>query len=106
ILVVLRQDIERNELSDALGLAPPARRLDDMLHDDNRTDEWVLTEGVYLGERHLSETTWRFTRKTEKQGQPPVYSFTGPNPPPLLTNPVLIPGDFVGRDVQFRRRIK
>jgi hypothetical protein len=106
ITAVTRQDIERNELSEALGLAPPARRLDEMLHDDNRTDEWVLTEGVHLGERHQSETTWRFTRKIEKQGLPPAYCFTGPNPPPLLTNPVLIPGDFVGRDVQFRRRIK
>lgn len=106
ISVTVRQDIERSELSDALGLAPPARRLDDMLHDDNRTDEWVLTEGAYLGERHLSETTWRFTRKTQKLGQPPLYLFSGPNPPRPLTTPVLIPGDFVGRDVQFRRRIK
>ena len=106
ISLIPRQDIERNELSDALGLSPPARRLDEMLSDDNRTDEWILTEGGHLGERHQSETAWRFARKAERQGQAPTYMFSGLNPPPLLSYPVLIPGDFVGRDVQFRRRIK
>ena len=104
--IQLRHDPERDALSKALGLQPPAVRFDEVLRDDRRADEWVLTEGRYVGERHPTDTTWRFISKKSFQGGRDIYTFKGPTPPTALPSPTLIPGDFVGRDSQFRRRLK
>jgi len=77
-----------------------------VLRDDRRADEWILTEDRHVGERQVTDTAWRFVGKSDGRSGPPVYRFTGPNPPPLLYFPVFIPGDFGGRDIQFRRRLK
>lgn len=104
--IKVRNDPERDTLSKALGISPPALRFDETLRDDRRSDEWVLTEARHVGERQATDTTWRFIGKRDVKGGPAAYSFSGPTPPTALSNPVLIPGDFVGRDIQFRRRLK
>lgn len=102
----LRSDPERDALSAALQMQGPALRIDEVLRDDRRTDEWILTEARQVGERQITDTSWRFARKDEAGSQPATYIFEGASPPPPLNHPVLIPGDFVGRDIQFRRRLK
>ena len=106
IYLELRADPERNALSKALKLQAPALRFDEVLRDDRRTDEWILTEAQRVGQREHSDTAWRFVKASRHPEGPPVYEFLGQQPPPMLRNPVLIPGDSVGRDIQFRRRLK
>ncbi|MBK5571817.1 hypothetical protein, partial [Ensifer sp. SSB1] len=49
---------------------------------------------------------WRFQEIEKTPGQPSTFVFTGINPAPLLAEPFLIPDGSIGRDVQFRRRLK
>jgi hypothetical protein len=102
----LRSDPEREALSDALGLAPPSARLAEVLADDRRTDEWILTDARVLGQRDPQQTRWRYEEMRRPTGQAELFMFLGEQPAPSLNNPVLIPGDSVGRDAQFRRRLK
>lgn len=104
--VSLRADAERDALSSALGIKAPARRFEDAVKDDRRGDEWVLTESRHVGHREVTDSTWRFVKKLTRPGSSPAFVFSGSNPPPQLRNPVFIPGDFVGRDAQLRRRLK
>lgn len=104
--VTLREDAERDALSLALGIKPPARRFEDALKDDRRGDEWVLTESRHVGQREVTDTSWRFVSVQPRKRSSPAFIFSGNNPPPNLRNPVFIPGDFVGRDAQLRRRLK
>ena len=104
--VEVRADIERDALSKAIGLKSPASRFDEELSNDRRGGDWVLTEAQHVGAREFTDTLWRFEGKKEQSAGPPSYIFVGQNPPPRLKSPVLIPGDFVARDIQFQRRLK
>jgi hypothetical protein len=106
ISLIPREDSERDALSVALGMKPPAKRIEDALLDDRRGNEWVLTEARYVGDREFSDTAWRYSRKVVQAGKPPQFIFTGSVRPAGIKNPILIPGDHLGRDVQLRRRLK
>ncbi|MCI3133131.1 DEAD/DEAH box helicase [Phenylobacterium aquaticum] len=104
--VKARQDQERDALSKALNIMAPAVRLAEVLRDERRSDEWILTEARTVGERQPSDRAWRYLGMTENGDGSATFSFSGQAPPSTLRNPVLIPGDFLGRDIQFRRRLK
>lgn len=104
--VKVRADTEREALSEAIELKAPAVRFDYVLTNDRRGGDWVLTESRHVGVREPTDTLWRFEGKKSQPNGPPSYIFTGSSPPPQLKDPVLIPGDFVGRDIQFQRRLK
>jgi hypothetical protein len=102
-----RIDPERDNLSKALKLKAPVVRLNQVLNGDGvRPEGWILSDSKSLGDRSDSNTDWRFESVEQGAGSPPEFFFSGPNPAPLLQNPVLIPEGSVGRDVQFRRRLK
>jgi hypothetical protein len=105
--VKFRIDTEREALSDALGLKPLAKRLDAALIDEAfRNEGWILTGSKSLGERTATDTEWQFQNAIRKPGFPVLYSFTGPGYVPIIANPFLVPAGSVGRDVQFKRRLK
>ena len=104
--VKTRADPERDALSKALNIQAPAIRLSEVLRDERRSDEWILTEARTVGERQPSDTAWRFLGRTENDDGSATFGFSGQVPPSALRGPVLIPGDFLGRDIQFRRRLK
>ncbi|MBK1793196.1 hypothetical protein JHL21_01625 [Devosia sp. WQ 349] len=106
VSVTPRADPERDALSLALGLKPPAKRFEEVLLGDSRVEDWVLTEARHLGDREYSDTSWKFNRKVQSGNTQPEYVFTGPERPSHLRDAVLIPADFVGRDIQLRRRLK
>ncbi len=101
-----RQDPERDALSKALNIQPPAIRLAEVLLDERRSDEWILTEARTVGERQPTDTAWRVLGKVDNADGSVTFRFSGQVPPSALRGPVLIPGDFLGRDIQFRRRLK
>jgi hypothetical protein len=103
----IRSDSERTSLSKALGLRSPAVRFESALVGDKaREESWILTGSRSLGERTPSDTEWRFEQIEKVGGKPPTYVFTGTSYVPLIVDPFLVPAGSVGRDVQFRRRIK
>ncbi|WP_444462962.1 AAA domain-containing protein [Rhodobacter capsulatus] len=105
VRVKIRQDIEREALSEALGLKPLTDRLDELVQRDSRADEWVISDGQLVGVKETANTTWRLTdRIEEKRGI--SYRLSGSDPIPPLTQPLLLLSDFVGRDAQFQRRVK
>ncbi|MEQ9420038.1 MAG: AAA domain-containing protein [Rhodospirillaceae bacterium] len=106
LMVKARSDADRDSLSVAIGMKPPALRLDDALVKDKRGGDWVLTEAKYLGDRAPTDTLWKFEAKPSAPSGPEHYQFIGTNTPGHLEDPVLIPGDFSGRDIQFQRRLK
>ena len=104
--VRVRDEVERDALSDALGMRAPARRFQELLVDDQRGDDWVLTEARQVGIREHTDTNWRFDGMEQKSGNPPIYRFIGTEPPLPLEKPLMISGDSLGRDIQFQRRLK
>ena len=103
--VRVRAETERDDLSVALGVKPPAIRFDEVLMSDRKEGDWILTESRHVGTSEPTDTQWRFESKTDSDG-PPTYLFVGSNMPMQLRNLNLIPGDFPGRDIQFQRHIK
>ncbi|WP_233828877.1 DEAD/DEAH box helicase [Paraburkholderia sp. ZP32-5] len=101
-----RIDIERDALSEALELQPPAVRFLKALDSEGVAAEgWVLTDGRLLGDRSPEDTEWQFQRVVERKGEPDSFLFSGPEPSIELRDPVLFVAS-TGRDVQFRRRLK
>ena len=106
LCVQLRQDDERTALSTALNLKPPADRFVKLLEaDELGSEDWILADARSLGERESTDTEWTFRETIKRPGQPDVFLFDGPNATPYLNEPIMIPAS-VGRDVQFRRRLK
>lgn len=106
VAMVPRQDPERDALSVALGLRAPAKRFEDVMLGDARIEDWVLTEARQVGDRESSDTSWKFSRKEQQGASQPIYIFVGPDRPATLRDAALVPGDFVGRDIQLRRRLR
>ena len=104
--VRVRAEIERDDLSVALRLKPPAVRFDEMLMADRKEGNWVLTESRHVGTPEPTDTQWRFESKEPNSDGPPTYLFVGSNMPIQRRNLNLTPGDFPGRNAQFKRRIK
>ena len=100
-----REDREREELSDALRLRAPAVRFPEVLMDERGDGIWVLTESHHVGTQQPTDTVWRYERKETAGDGSPTYVFAGATPPAPLRDALMIPGDFVGRDTQFRRRL-
>jgi hypothetical protein len=106
LCVKLRQDPEREALSKALDLQPPAVRFLKAIDNDGLGAEgWVLTDGRSLGERDQTDSDWQFQRVLSRDGQPDSYLFAGTDSIPYLRDPVLLVAS-VGRSVQFKRRLK
>ena len=105
VLVSVRQDTDREALSVALGLKPVADRLDDLVQKDSRAEEWVISDGQLVGAKEIANTSWRLTDRIESDWGV-SYRLSGSDPLPPLTQPLLLLSDFVGRDTQFRRRVK
>jgi hypothetical protein len=106
IALVPRPEPERDALSNALGLQPPAKRFEDVLTGDGPVEDWVLTEARHVGDREYSDTGWKFSRKESQGTAQPHYVFSGSERPAITGDAILIPADFVGRDIQLRRRLK
>ncbi|HYE28327.1 MAG TPA: AAA domain-containing protein [Allosphingosinicella sp.] len=103
----VRKDKEREDLSDAIDLRPPARRLQDALTGDGlRKEGWRLTESRLLGEQEPTDTEWKFERVVNPQAGDPIYEFSGPSPAESGRELFLVPADSVGRDAQYKRRLK
>lgn len=107
IAVRSRRDSERDNLSNILGLKPPAFRLKELLIGDGvKPDAWILSDSKYLGDKSLNSTEWRFQELLSRSGQADAFVFSGSQACPYIRDAFLYPGDSVGRDVQFRRRLK
>ena len=107
IRIVSRKDIERERLSELLGLDLPAKRLAKMLDADEVREEgaWTLSEPGMLGERLASTTSWRFAGDDELDNIE-CFKFEGSTPPQHRAASFLAPAGMVGRIVQFKRRLK
>ena len=105
LIVRTRKDREREHLSNALRLRAPAARFPEALMEERADGNWVLTESRHVGAREPTDTEWRFEKELSASDGSPTYLFAGAAPPPPLIDPLMIPGDFVGRDIQFRRRL-
>lgn len=106
LCIQLRSDPERLALSAALDLKPPTDRFMKRLEADGLgSEEWILADGRSLGERDSTDTVWTYRRSIQRKNLPEVFLFDGPDAIPFLHDPVLVPAS-VGRDVQFRRRLK
>lgn len=106
VAMVPRHDPERDALSIALGLRPPAKRFEDVMMGDARIEDWVLTEARQVGDREISDTSWKFSRKNQQGASQPTYIFVGAERPTNFRDATLVPADFVGRDIQLRRRLR
>ncbi len=104
--VKCRDEPERDALSDALGMVAPARRFQELLIHDQQGDDWILTEAQQVGVREHTDTTWRFHGVEQVDGGEPTFRFVGSEPAVPFERPVMVAGDVLGRDVQFRRRLK
>ncbi|BBN90132.1 AAA domain-containing protein [Azospira sp. I09] len=106
LCVQLRLDPERMALSDSLDLKSPTDRFIKRLEADGLGSEgWILADARSLGERESTDTEWTFRQVIQRPGQPDVFLFDGPDAIPFLYEPIMVPAS-VGRDVQFRRRLK
>lgn len=106
LCVQLRSDPERMALSTALGLKSPTDRFVKLLEADGLgSEDWILSDARSLGERESTDTEWTFRQVIQRPGQPDVFLFDGPDAIPFLYEPIMVPAS-VGRDVQFRRRLK
>ena len=104
LTVRVREDSEREQLSNALRLRAPAVRFREVLMEERADGNWVLTESRRVGMQEPTDSEWSFESEgSDSDGY--VYEFSGSAPPPPLTDPLMIPGDFVGRDIQFQRRL-
>lgn len=100
-----REDHERDGLSDALRLRAPAVRFPEVLMDQRVDGNWVLTESRHVGTQHPTDTEWGYERTETAEDGSPIYVFAGATPPASLKDALMIPGGFIGRDTQFRRRL-
>ena len=106
LAVRVRGDKSRSDLSEILGLRPPAVRLKELL-DAEGLDEagsWSLSDSGALGER-ANDTEWRFDRITSESGQE-TFWFEGSAPQQVSGAAYLTPAGMIGRTSQFKRRIK
>jgi hypothetical protein len=102
-----RPDDDREALSKALNLQPPAKRFEAALLGDNVQEEsWILTDSKTLGERKPHDTEWQFQKPINKPGKPKSYAFAGTSFVPSISEAYLISAGSVGRDVQLKRRLK
>lgn len=107
LLLQPRRDEERDTLSRHLNIKPPGPRLRETLTGDkNESEEWTLTESGSLGERQPEDTVWRFQTILPRPAMPDIYVFSGPTVAPQIRRGFLVSGESVGRDTQFRRRLK
>ena len=81
LTVTAREDSEREALSETMNLKSPANRLEEVLKNDQRGGDWVLTESRVVGLREPNDTIWRFERRIAEPGKQVKYQFTGSNPP-------------------------
>lgn len=106
--LIVRADETREALAEALLLADPKVRLDELLVDENIPveDDWKLTDVGILGERDDSATGWRYmgSRQDEKLGT--VFEFEGAGPLPDTPDLYLRASDHVGIDRLLRRRTR
>ena len=106
LCVRLRSDAERMALSTALDLKSPTDRFVKLLEADGRgSEDWILTDARSLGDRESTDTEWTFRQVIQQRGRPDAFLFDGPDAIPIMKDPIMIPAS-VGRDVQFRRRLK
>ncbi len=106
INVVSRNDPDRANLSELLGLEPLAIRLVKILNAEDGVEEgaWTLSEPGTLGERSSSTTSWRFLG-TEEIDNLECLKFEGPSAPQERAR-FLAPAGMIGRIAQFKRRLK
>lgn len=103
----VRREDEREGLSKALDLRPLAHRLRDALTGDRiRKEGWRLTESKLLGNQESADTEWKFERIVNPGAGEPIYEFSGPAPAEAGRDLFLVPADSVGRDSQYKRRLK
>jgi serine/threonine protein kinase len=99
-----RIDVERDNLSKILNLQSPSVRLAKLLDSDFTSEGWILSDGS-LGQKDPSATEWRFQAVDMSQGQP-ILKFSGTAPVIPLKDAFLVSASSIGRDVQFKRRLK
>jgi hypothetical protein len=106
LAVRVRSDKGRSDLSEILGLRPPAVRLKELLNAEGLSEagSWSLSDTGALGER-ANDTEWRFDKLTSENGQE-TFWFEGPAPQQVSGAAYLAPAGMVGRTSQFKRRIK
>ncbi len=104
LTVRVREHSDREQLSSALRLRAPAARFREVLMEERADGSWILTESRRVGAQEPTDSDWTFERgRSDSNGY--LYEFSGPARPPPLKDPLMIPGDFVGRDIQFHRRL-
>lgn len=102
-----RVDAERERLSEALGIAAPARRMSDAFDSDSAFEnDWMLTEVGTLGEPNTDGAAWRFVERTMDPSEGATYVFEGAGAALVGENMFLREGGYVGQDRLLRRRIK
>ena len=97
-------DEGRTKLSDALKLAPPAKRLSQILDSGDLREEngWMLLEEGELGET-LQLTQWRLVdSESDSEG---LFELEGSKPPQVTGNAYLTQAE-AGTIVQLKRRLK
>ncbi|WP_206241650.1 AAA domain-containing protein [Novosphingobium terrae] len=102
-----RHEDERDKLSKLLGGGKTQlARFEERLFGYNSVADgiWRLTDNPFLGERDNSATDWQYLEAVDTEDGR-VYSFSG-SQPSLVSDGYLISSEGIGRDVQFRRRIK
>ncbi|WP_174940866.1 AAA domain-containing protein [Burkholderia lata] len=108
VSLIVRADEAREALAEALLLADPKVRLDELLVDESIPveDDWKLTDVGILGERDDRAAGWRYmgSRQDEKLGI--VYEFEGVGPLPDTSDLYLRASDHVGIDRLLRRRTR
>jgi hypothetical protein len=106
LAVRVRADKSRSDLSEILGLRPPAVRLKELIDAEgpNEARSWSLSDSGALGER-ANDTEWRFDRVTSKNGQE-WFWFEGSAPQQVSGTAFLTPSGMIGRTSQFKRRMK
>lgn len=107
LCVSLRRDPEREALSTALGLKPPAVRFGKAIESENVGSEtWLLAEARQIGERDSMTSEWQFQRVIRGKEGRDIFLFAGlDGGVPSPQEPVMFV-ESVGQDVQLRRRSK
>lgn len=105
--VTARLDVDRDDLSQSLGIRAPHERLHAALLDDAVREEstWTLTDLKYLGDRTPTDTEWTFGELEESDARR-VYVFYGQASAALSENAFLVPGGSIGRDAMLARRLR
>ena len=103
-----RPDNVREELSEALGIAPPGVRMREAFAEERLAaeQEWKISEVGTLGGRDRETARWRYLETESEEGAEPTYVFEGSGIQPFGESLFLRQGDFVGQDRLLRRRVK